>query len=157
MQSQVISSSGVGHAHKLHAAFTAPAFNLAVHTKLHSESKRPLMSHSTVSIPALYPSLSSQVDFGYFGPPEEHYKWTKEKREGTYVNADDPSSEVGGEIAAALAAASVALRQTDPAYADKLVVAAKLVCTNVILPITFGAPDYFEASSFRTLDTLADF
>lgn len=70
---------------------------------------------------------SIQVDFGYFGPPEEHYKWTKEKREGTYVTPDDPSSEVGGEMAAALAAASVALRQTDPVYADKLVVGAKTV------------------------------
>ena len=68
-----------------------------------------------------------QVDFGYFGPPEEHFKWTKERREGTYVTPEDPSSEVGGEMAAALASASVALRQTDPAYADKLVAAAKQV------------------------------
>lgn len=67
------------------------------------------------------------MDFGYFGPPEEHLTWTKEKRKGTYVTPDDPSSEVGGEMAAALAAASVALRQTDPAYADKLVEGAKTV------------------------------
>ena len=76
---------------------------------------------------SLNASLPTQVDFGYFGPPEEHYKWTKERREGTYVTPDDPSSEVGGEMAAALASASVALRQTDPAYADKLVAAAKQV------------------------------
>lgn len=79
------------------------------------------------------------MDFGYFGPPEEHYKWTKEKREGTYVNADDPSSEVGGEIAAALAAASVALRQTDPAYADTLVLAAKMVRRTPKLPTASGS------------------
>ena len=70
-----------------------------------------------------------QVDFGYFGPPEEHYKWTKERREGTYVTPDDPSSEVGGEMGAALAAAAVAIRPTDPAYADKLVAGAKKVGT----------------------------
>jgi len=67
------------------------------------------------------------VDFGYFGPPEEHYKWTKERREGTYVTPDDPSSEVGGEMGAALAAAAVAIRPTDPVYADKLVAGAKKV------------------------------
>lgn len=61
-----------------------------------------------------------QVDFGYFGPPEEHLIWSKELRQGTYVTPDDPSSEIGGEVAAALGAAAVAFTQTDPAYAARL-------------------------------------
>lgn len=68
-----------------------------------------------------------QVDFGYFGPPEEHYKWTKEKREGVYVTPEEPSSEIGGEMAAALGAAAVAFHETDPAYAQRLVEGAQTV------------------------------
>ncbi|RRT59285.1 hypothetical protein B296_00017524 [Ensete ventricosum] len=37
-----------------------------------------------------------------------------------YVSADRPGSEVAGETAAALAAASMVFRQTDPAYSRKL-------------------------------------
>ena len=64
-----------------------------------------------------------QVDFGYFGPPEEHTQWTASlgRRSGTYITPDNPSSEVCGEVAASFSAASIALKATDPAYADELV------------------------------------
>ncbi len=53
-----------------------------------------------------------QTDFGYFGPPEEHFQWTQEDREATYITPEDPSSEICGEVAAAFAASSLALRDT---------------------------------------------
>lgn len=56
----------------------------------------------------------AQVDFGYFGPPEEHLQWTQEEREVTYITPEDPSSEICGEVAAAFAASSLALRDTHP-------------------------------------------
>ena len=68
-----------------------------------------------------------QVDFGYFGPPEEHTQWTASlgKRSGTYITPDNPSSEVCGEVAASFSAASIALKATEPAYADTLVAHAR--------------------------------
>lgn len=70
---------------------------------------------------------SSEVDFGYFGPPEEHKQWTSVwgERVGTHITPKNPSSEICGEVAAAMAASAVAFRQTDPAYADTLVDHAK--------------------------------
>ena len=53
-----------------------------------------------------------QTDFGYFGPPEEHFQWTQEEREATYITPEDPSSEICGEVAAAFAASSLALKDT---------------------------------------------
>ncbi len=53
-----------------------------------------------------------QTDFGYFGPPEEHLQWTQEEREATYITPEDPSSEICGEVAAAFAASSLALKDT---------------------------------------------
>jgi len=53
-----------------------------------------------------------QTDFGYFGPPEEHFQWTQEDREATYITPEDPSSEICGEVTAAFAASSLALRDT---------------------------------------------
>lgn len=53
-----------------------------------------------------------QVDFGYFGPPEEHLEWTEEEREVTYITPDEPSSEICGEVAATFAASAIALRET---------------------------------------------
>ena len=50
------------------------------------------------------------------------------------MTSEEPGSEIGAEMAAALSAASVALRQTDPAYADKLVNGARVVS---FLSITF--------------------
>ena len=56
-----------------------------------------------------------QTDFGYFGPPEEHLQWTQEEREATYITPEDPSSEICGEVAAAFAASSLALKDTGTA------------------------------------------
>ena len=61
----------------------------------------------------------AQVDFGYFGPPEEHLLWTEEEREATYITPEDPSSEIAGEVAAAFAATAIAFNETGvtaPAY-----------------------------------------
>src|SRR5262245_18274516 len=41
------------------------------------------------------------------------------------ISASCPGSDLAGETAAALAAASIAFRPTDPAYADKLVTHAR--------------------------------
>lgn len=67
------------------------------------------------------------MDFGYFGPPEEHTQWTASlgRRSGTYITPDNPSSEVCGEVAASFSAASIALKATDPAYAEELVTHAR--------------------------------
>ena len=53
-----------------------------------------------------------QVDFGYFGPPEEHLEWTEEEREATYITPDDPSSEIAGEVTATFAATAIAFKET---------------------------------------------
>ena len=70
--------------------------------------------------------MQSQVDFGYFGPPEEHTQWTGSlgKRVGTYITPDNPSSEICGEVAAAFASASIALKARDPVYAGARAAAA---------------------------------
>lgn len=47
------------------------------------------------------------------------------ERVGTHITPKNPSSEICGEVAAAMAASAVAFRQTDPAYADTLVDHAK--------------------------------
>ena len=52
------------------------------------------------------------MDFGYFGPPEEHLLWTEEEREATYITPEDPSSEIAGEVAAAFAATAIAFNET---------------------------------------------
>ena len=52
------------------------------------------------------------MDFGYFGPPEEHLEWTEEEREVTYITPEDPSSEIAGEVTATFSAAAMALRET---------------------------------------------
>ena len=57
-------------------------------------------------------SCALQVDFGYFGPPEEHAQWTQEERDATYISPEEPSSEICGEVAAAFAASSLALKDT---------------------------------------------
>ena len=59
--------------------------------------------------------MPAQVDFGYFGPPEEHLEWTEEEREVTYITPEDPSSEICGEVAATFAASAMAFRETGEA------------------------------------------
>ncbi|KAF8607612.1 Six-hairpin glycosidase [Ceratobasidium sp. AG-I] len=67
---------------------------------------------------------STDIDFGYFGPAEEYEMWAPQgvKRSAgiAYINSTNPSSEILGESAAALAATSVIFAQKDKAYSDKL-------------------------------------
>ena len=41
--------------------------------------------------------------------------------QATYITPEDPSSEICGEVAAAFASAAIALRDTEPEYAEKLI------------------------------------
>ncbi|CAE6507355.1 unnamed protein product [Rhizoctonia solani] len=66
----------------------------------------------------------TDIDFGYFGPAEEYEMWAPrgiKRSDGiAYINSTNPSSEILGESAAALAAASVVFATKDKAYSDKL-------------------------------------
>ncbi|CAL9125068.1 endoglucanase 8-like [Musa troglodytarum] len=65
-------------------------------------------------------------------PYSDHNCWERPDdmdtpRPSFQVNDTHPGSEVAGETAAALAAASIAFRSSDPAYADNLLSRAKMV------------------------------
>ncbi|RWW49277.1 hypothetical protein BHE74_00044588 [Ensete ventricosum] len=65
-------------------------------------------------------------------PYSDHSCWQRPEdmdtpRSSFQVNDTHPGSEVAGETAAALAAASIAFRSSDPAYADTLLSRAKTV------------------------------
>ncbi|KAI8914725.1 family 9 glycoside hydrolase [Powellomyces hirtus] len=71
------------------------------------------------------------VDFGYFGPPEEYLAGVPFGQppnayycEGS-ATVNRGCSDIAGDYAAALAAASVALRPIDPVFADRCVAMAK--------------------------------
>ncbi|KAK9803628.1 hypothetical protein WJX72_006865 [[Myrmecia] bisecta] len=57
-------------------------------------------------------------DFNYYGPPEYYDEYVNDgpRRNVTYITLDDPGSEIAGEAAAALAAASVAFKGVDANY-----------------------------------------
>ncbi|KAK9823053.1 hypothetical protein WJX81_004364 [Elliptochloris bilobata] len=61
------------------------------------------------------------LDFEYYGPPEDYEQWVPKgpggRRLASYINASNPSSEIAGEAAAALAATALAFASSDPAYA----------------------------------------
>ncbi|RUS15846.1 Six-hairpin glycosidase-like protein [Endogone sp. FLAS-F59071] len=61
---------------------------------------------------------NTDVDFGYFGPPEEYEMWVPLGIMHTpfYNSPSDPSSEITGETAAAMAATAILYQDTDPAY-----------------------------------------
>ncbi|QRV78636.1 endoglucanase [Ceratobasidium sp. AG-Ba] len=67
----------------------------------------------------------TDVDFGYFGPPEEYNLWVPLNLTHTdgiaYINSSNPSSEILGESAAALAATSVIFKDKDQEYSKKLI------------------------------------
>ncbi|KAK9830768.1 hypothetical protein WJX74_006277 [Apatococcus lobatus] len=83
--------------------------------------------HGAEYIDASFPSPTVMLasvgndtdDFSYYGPPEEYHQYIP-NRLFCYVNAQNPGAEIPGEGAAALAAASVALRGSDPSYASYL-------------------------------------
>ncbi|KDN50953.1 hypothetical protein RSAG8_00582, partial [Rhizoctonia solani AG-8 WAC10335] len=66
----------------------------------------------------------TDIDFGYFGPAEEYEMWAPrgiKRSDGiAYINSTNPSSEILGESAAALAAASVVFAKHDKDYSEKL-------------------------------------
>ncbi|KAG9047540.1 hypothetical protein FS837_002064 [Tulasnella sp. UAMH 9824] len=72
---------------------------------------------------------NTDIDFGYFGPAEEYEMWVPQgiqRPQGiSYINSTNPSSEILGESAAALAAASVIFKDSDPDYSAKLLDHAK--------------------------------
>ncbi|NET04285.1 MAG: hypothetical protein F6K16_06050 [Symploca sp. SIO2B6] len=59
---------------------------------------------------------SGNTDHAYWGSPEN----MNMERPSFKIDAQNPGSDLAGEAAAALAAASIAFRPTDKAYADKL-------------------------------------
>ncbi|MEB3210668.1 MAG: glycoside hydrolase family 9 protein [Leptolyngbyaceae bacterium] len=56
------------------------------------------------------------VDHAYWGPAEE----MRMNRPAFKIDRQNPGSDLAGESAAALAAASIIFRESDPAYADRL-------------------------------------
>ncbi|QRV72758.1 endoglucanase [Ceratobasidium sp. AG-Ba] len=79
---------------------------------------------------------STDVDFGYFGPPEEYDTWVPLHLTHTdgiaYINSSNPSSEILGETAATLAATSVIFKEKDQDYSNKMLDHAKDLYTRAI-------------------------
>ncbi|NJN59282.1 MAG: hypothetical protein HC879_18175 [Leptolyngbyaceae cyanobacterium SL_5_9] len=59
---------------------------------------------------------NGELDHSYWGKPEE----MSMPRPAYKIDRQNPGSDLAGEAAAALAAASIVFRSTDPAYADRL-------------------------------------
>ncbi|CAE6512269.1 unnamed protein product [Rhizoctonia solani] len=66
----------------------------------------------------------TDVDFGYFGPPEEYDMWVplglKHSDGIAYINSSNPSSEILGEAAASMAATSLIFSDKNKTYSDEL-------------------------------------
>ncbi len=63
------------------------------------------------------------VDHAIWGRPED---WPKDKKRGAYkITEAKPGSELAGETAAAMAAASMVFKKSDPTYSAKLLTHAK--------------------------------
>ncbi|KAF8759899.1 Glycosyl hydrolase family 9 [Rhizoctonia solani] len=66
----------------------------------------------------------TDVDFGYFGPPEEYDMWVplglKHSDGIAYINSSNPSSEILGEAAASMAATSLIFAEKNKTYSDEL-------------------------------------
>ncbi|ORX60578.1 Six-hairpin glycosidase [Hesseltinella vesiculosa] len=71
--------------------------------------------------------IELDVDFNYWGPPEEYEAWVPSglPHQATYITPNNPASEITGEYAAALAATAIAWRPYNASYADELVDRAK--------------------------------
>ena len=65
------------------------------------------------------------ADHAYWGPPESMTM----PRPAFKIDASNPGSEVAGEAAAALAAASILFKESDPAYAGQLLAHARQLFT----------------------------
>ncbi|KAI7867723.1 Six-hairpin glycosidase-like protein [Spinellus fusiger] len=71
--------------------------------------------------------IELDVDFNYWGPPEEYEQWvpTGLPHKAYYITPDNPSSEIAGEYSAALAATAITWRKHNETFADELVDHAK--------------------------------
>lgn len=67
--------------------------------------------------------IELDVDFNYWGPPEEYEDWVPTGLPHTafYSSADDPASEIAGEYGAAMAATAAIWREYNSTYADELI------------------------------------
>ena len=81
----------------------------------------------TSAIGPISKQIELDVDFNYWGPPEEYEEWvpTGLPHKAYYISPDNPSSEIVGEYSAALAAVSIPWRRHNATYADILVDHAK--------------------------------
>ncbi len=62
-------------------------------------------------------------DHAYWGRPED---WPKDKKRPAYkITESAPGSDLAGETAAAMAAASMVFKKSDPTYSAKLLTHAK--------------------------------
>ncbi|GAA5806672.1 hypothetical protein MFLAVUS_000020 [Mucor flavus] len=85
----------------------------------------------TSAIGPISKQVELDVDFNYWGPPEEYEEWvpTGLPHKAYYISPENPSSEIIGEYSAALAAISVTWRKHNETYADLLVDHAKRLYT----------------------------
>ncbi|KAG2172253.1 hypothetical protein INT43_004794 [Umbelopsis isabellina] len=67
--------------------------------------------------------IELDVDFNYWGPPEEYEDWVPTGLPHTayYNSPEDPASEIAGEYGAAMAATAAIWREYNSTYADILV------------------------------------
>ncbi|KAJ3038017.1 hypothetical protein HDV00_001061 [Rhizophlyctis rosea] len=78
---------------------------------------------------------NEDIDFGYFGPPEEYSQWAPFNygRKAFYCTGSPTlnkgCSDIAADYAAALAAAAIILRPTDPTYADRCLAMSKTIYT----------------------------
>ncbi|KAJ3023150.1 hypothetical protein HKX48_004091 [Thoreauomyces humboldtii] len=75
----------------------------------------------------------TDVDFGYYGPPEEYMEWVPFGKPPTAYYCEGSAtlkkgcSDIAGDYASALASASIVLRARDPAFADKCLAMAETI------------------------------
>ncbi|RCH94201.1 hypothetical protein CU098_009712 [Rhizopus stolonifer] len=81
----------------------------------------------TSAIGPISKTVELDVDFNYWGPPEEFEEWvpTGLPHKAAYISPDNPSSEIIGEYSAALAATAISWRKHNATYADELINHAK--------------------------------
>ncbi|CAO3657334.1 unnamed protein product [Mucor hiemalis] len=81
----------------------------------------------TSAIGPISKQVELDVDFNYWGPPEEYEEWvpTGIPHKAYYISPENPSSEIVGEYSAALAAIAVSWRKHNATYADELIDHAK--------------------------------
>ncbi|KAI7892731.1 Six-hairpin glycosidase-like protein [Mucor mucedo] len=85
----------------------------------------------TSAIGPISKQVELDVDFNYWGPPEEYEEWvpTGLPHKAYYLSPENPSSEIIGEYSAALAAISITWRKHNETYADTLIDHAKRLYT----------------------------